>query len=306
MTSTRSSKLSTDIEPIRTLLATAVDHAGLFPPAGLNMSAAVAAFDSYRQGRHAWMLGSFVVPAERLDELAAEVAALDRFDEPWPVSILVASAEQGARAVEDVAARLGLLHPTAVEVRPQTAAAIRDGGGADSALGGVSVFHEVPLDAALEERLDAVARVGALAKVRTGGVTRDAIPEGRAVVRFLRACSVRGLALKATAGLHHAFAGTYPLTYEPGSACAPMHGFVGLSLVAALIHAGSVDEDEAVTLLDAGPDALDVRERDVRWGTHRLTTAGIADARARFFRSFGSCSFTEPVQELSAAGLIPA
>lgn len=277
------------------------------------MSAAVAAFDSYRKGPHAWMLGSFVVPAGRIDELTRAVEAwrVERTgvgvaaDEPWPLSIIVDTAEQGARAVESVRGRGGLFHAAAIEVRPQSAEAIRAGHAAvGSALEGVAVFHEVPLDDAVAERLDAIADARARAKLRTGGVTEGAFPSGGAVVRFLRACQDRDLALKATAGLHHAFRGTYPLTYEEDSACTSMHGFVGLALVAALVHAEIVDAAEAVGLLARGPDALSVEEGGVRWGGHPLTTTQIADARRRFFRSFGSCSFTEPVAELEAAGLI--
>jgi len=80
------------------LLTGLVDYAGLFPPAGLDMRAAVRAYDAYRRGPHTRLLGSFVVPAARLDEFGAEAAALgaDRGADPaWMVSVVASDAIEG-------------------------------------------------------------------------------------------------------------------------------------------------------------------------------------------------------------------
>ena len=53
---------------LRSLLAGAIDYAGLFPPAALPMAAAVDNFDEYRVGDASWMLGRLVVPVPRLEE----------------------------------------------------------------------------------------------------------------------------------------------------------------------------------------------------------------------------------------------
>jgi hypothetical protein len=311
----------TDIEPLRTLLATAVDHAGLFPPAGLNMSAAVAAFHEHRHGEHAWMLGSFVVPAGRVQELAEAIEAqrvaaeggarvgAHESPDPWPLSLLVASSEEGAEAMGVVRRRFAdALRVAALEVRPVGAQAIRERHEhvSGQAAEGVHVFYEVPLDEHMEARLDSIAAVGAHAKVRTGGVTAEAFPSVGALVRFLRACAERDIAFKATAGLHHPFPGRYPLTGEPGSARGAMHGFLSVALTAALVRARAVDDAEATASLTAGAGDLAVRDDGLSWRGHRLSNPDVADLRRDFFRSFGSCSFTEPVEELRAVGLLQA
>jgi hypothetical protein len=51
--------------------------------------------------------------------------------------------------------------------------------------------------------LDAVARAGMFAKLRTGGVTADAIPSIEPVAAYLHACATRRLPFKATAGMHN-------------------------------------------------------------------------------------------------------
>jgi hypothetical protein len=312
MTSTPSSKPSIERLSTRTLLVSIVDYAGLFPPAERDMEAAAAAYHRYRCGEHRWMLGSFVVPAERAGELATAARGLgaradarggDVTADPWPVSVIVPSAEEGARVVAEVARwHADHLAVAALEVRPLVARAIRE----DAAAGvpaDVPIFHEVPLDEGLEATLDAVASLRRCAKVRTGGVVPEAFPASNALVRFVRACAEREVSFKATAGLHHAFRGRYPLTYEPGSACATMHGFMGLALVAALVLERGVDERGAAALLGAGVEDVDVGADGLRWRSHHVSVEALARAR-RFFRSFGSCSFEEPVAELQQAGLL--
>lgn len=61
---------------VETLLANIVDYAGLFPPAKLDMGAAVRAYASILAGPHAWMAGRFIVPVSRLDEFEREAARL--------------------------------------------------------------------------------------------------------------------------------------------------------------------------------------------------------------------------------------
>ena len=61
-----------------TLIAGLIDYAGLFPPASLSMKAAVKEYARRRQSPEAWLLGRFVVPADRLEEfdIAAEIDEL--------------------------------------------------------------------------------------------------------------------------------------------------------------------------------------------------------------------------------------
>src|SRR3954466_16148905 len=67
----------------------------------------------------------------------------------------------------------------------------------------VQASRPVYCEVAIEE-LDAVSQAGCFAKVRTGGVTPDAIPSAETLARFIHECARRRLAFKATAGLHHA------------------------------------------------------------------------------------------------------
>ena len=47
-----------------------VDYAGLFPPAQLALDAAIQNYARYPQQPDAWLLGRFICPAPKLDQLA--------------------------------------------------------------------------------------------------------------------------------------------------------------------------------------------------------------------------------------------
>ena len=147
--------------------------------------------------------------------------------------------------------------------------------------------------------LDAVAACGALAKIRTGGLTPDAFPHAPSLYRFLRACRDRGLAAKATAGLHHAVSGCYPLTYEAASASAPMYGFLNVCTAAALVHMGATEDDVLRALNESSSAAFRFDDEGMEWRGRRFSTNDLRAMRQALFRSFGSCSLREPIDELT-------
>ena len=61
---------------IRAVMAAAIDYAGLYPPAGLDMEAAVRNYTRYHGSEDAWALGRFVAPVARAVETGLEGDAL--------------------------------------------------------------------------------------------------------------------------------------------------------------------------------------------------------------------------------------
>jgi hypothetical protein len=258
------------------------------------MRATVSAYERYRNGEHAWMLGAFVVPVARIAELAAVLPT--SVPSRWPLSVLVPSLDAGPQSV---GARLDIRALEVAPLEPQAIAAA-----AIHAPERTLVFYEVPLDGRMEARLDAVALAGGAAKVRTGGVTAEAFPTASRLAAFVRACAERGLAFKATAGLHHPTHGCYALTYEPRSPSANMHGFLDLALVAALVRSRRIDTAEAAELLGGHGEPAVPEGDGVRWHGHDISTSEISAMRSELFLSFGSCSFEEPVADLEKMGLL--
>jgi hypothetical protein len=138
-------------------------------------------------------------------------------------------------------------------------------------------YVELPLDGRLEEGIAGVQAAGARAKVRCG----PDVPSSEALAVFVRSCRAAGVVFKATAGLHHAV--------RTGG----QHGF--LNLLAAAVFGDeerALDEDE--------PDAFTLGPAAFAWRRREAAAGEVSRVRRTLFASIGSCSFTEPVDELKA------
>lgn len=288
---------------LRILLAELIDYAGLFPPAALPMAEAVRGYASYRASTDAWALGRFVVPVARLDELAHAASSLAG-DCEWRISALlgneVAVDLEGIRAFND--AHRGRLAIDVVEARAATPAAVASL--SNAAAEGLTVYAEVPVADDPVSLIDAIARAGLRAKIRTGGVETSAFPTAAQVARFIHRCASASVSFKATAGLHHPVRAEYPLSYAPGAPTGTMFGFLNVFVAAALARVG-VDEDELARVLEErAPRTFMLADDVVRWREHALPVSALAHARANFAIAFGSCSFREPLDDLRHLGLL--
>lgn len=290
------------------LLERVVDYAGLFPPARLSMRDAVLAYADYRKSPDAWMLGRFVVPASRLeefDEAGADVLP-SHASASWALSALVgADIELDAHSIERFNTRhrdlgRGAVHIDTVELKATRADEVR---AAAAVLDGFDTFVEVEVTEDPTPIISVIGDVGAKAKIRTGGLTPDAIPGPRHVLRFLRGCLDFEVGFKATAGLHHPLRAEYPLTYEPHAPRAVLYGFLNVFLTAALLRAG-LDDSAALVLLDErDPAAIQWEGDRIAWREFSVDVASVRETR-HAAAAFGSCSFREPVDELRRLGVL--
>lgn len=286
---------------VRAMMREAIDYAGLFPPAALGMEAAVRNFDAYRRGPHAWMLGRFVLPVARLEELAATYARASLAGgSPWPLSVIARVADAATLAAFN--ARYGArLRIDTIEAPP---VATGDVEALASLAALYTVYAEVDVTRDPAPIVAELARHGLRAKVRTGGVTPDAIPTPGDVARFIAACHAARVPFKATAGLHHAWRAEYPLTYAPDAPHGTMFGFANVLLADAAATGGAA-ADELATILAAAEDEFALDDAGVVLPSGRAIPAAlVAATRAGGLQSFGSCSFDEPVAELTERGLL--
>jgi hypothetical protein len=291
---------------LRALLAGAIDYAGLFPPARLEMRAAVEQYESHCVSDVRWALGRFVVPATRLEELADARRAMAGAKDQWRMSALLGS--DPAADVERILAFNevdgGLAVVDSVEAK------VSDGGEASiTALAAtipssMTAFVEIPSDGDIERMIHAIAKARLNAKIRTGGVTAQQFPQPVDVVRFIRRCVEHDVPFKATAGLHHPIRADYRLTYEPDAQTGRMYGFLNLLVATSAMRAGCNDDRAQEILLSEDADAFRFDDAGLRWGDLSLDTSRVRDARARLILSFGSCSFAEPIADLRRLGLI--
>jgi hypothetical protein len=295
----------------RLLLAGLVDYAGLFPPAAERMSDAVARYDEYRRSAHAWALGKFVLPVARLAEFEVIAQPVIAAGDPWPLA-LIAGADFGAdiRVIEDFARRASAVAGiAAIEVKGATPDAIAAIARNTALLranvpDAFDVYAEVPIANDPSVLLAAIAALGLRAKVRTGGVETGAFPTAAELARFLAACVANGVTYKATAGLHHAMRGSYPLTYEAASARGTMFGFLNVFLAGLFLRDGMTVSDAQALLDERDAGSMVFAASGVTWRGHTISAASIHAARLTAATSFGSCSFAEPVADLSSLGLL--
>jgi hypothetical protein len=297
------------LESGRALLRELIDYAGLFPPASLSMASSVANYNADLNSRWNWILGRFIVPMARMDEFEQALKTLPRSRETtptWRLSVL-----PGADVVADIArirdfnTRMAGVDSEpramleAVEVKvanPEEIARLSRIIPAE-----LETYFEFPLPSA-GECISAVSGVGRRAKIRTGGETPEKFPTSADVVEFMRLCAAANVPFKATAGLHHPLRSIHRLTYESDSPSGMMHGFLNVFLAAAFLRAG-MEPALAISLLElCGP--WEFSSDGIHWQNNRLGADEIAAARKDFAISFGSCSFTEPIDDLQSLGLL--
>ena len=289
---------------LHTLLHTIVDYAGLFPPAGLSMDSAAGLYASYHASTHAWMLGRFVVPVSRLDELVNSMQLVGSLQaNPWRLSALMS-----ANHAADVSATLAFneaKHHAMVdvfEVKASTVEEIR--AIARVVPQTIKTYVEIPIEKDPGELVTALAGVKLRAKMRTGGTVPGSIPPTEQVARFMRASYAANVAFKATAGLHHPLRSEHGLSYEPDAPRGVMHGFLNVFLAAAF-HYNGLTQRDAVDLLDATTlDGVVMDDDKIAWREYVVTRNEVSTVRRRFATAFGSCSFTEPVEDLVTLELL--
>jgi hypothetical protein len=295
------------------LLCELIDYAELFPPASLAMGTCVVNYDAYSRSKWNWILGRFIVPVARLGEFKAAVAALPASAAPadlsdWRLSVLL-----GVDPVSDVARirefntqmeNLGCGRNTVVEcvevkvARPEEIKWL-----SEIIPSELEAYFEFPLSSC-GECIAAIAECRRRAKIRTGGETADKFPSAGSVIEFIRQCAAANVPFKATAGLHHPLRSVQRLTYKPDSPSGFMHGFLNVFLAAAFLRAGMENKIAIQLLEEQSPQAFRFDLDGVGWREHRISRHEIATARKHFAILFGSCSFTEPIEDLRSLHLL--
>lgn len=292
-----------------------LDDAATFPPGNARMREAVEARGLYADSWYHGLLGSFVVRADRVDELLdvlrtqsvgvarvtvpemrTRASAAGVGDQagatPLDVTVTVPTGPAGVSAAVRLADH-PLLRLVGVEVplgatEPDT----------DVLLGtrlelppGVPLYVELAGSVDPAQAMHVLAEAGVRAKLRTGGTSAADFPSEGCVARFVHSAVRAGVPFKATAGLHNAVRHRDP---ETGL---EHHGFLNLlaATTAVLLHGAS--EHEVGTLVAArDAEVLVEHLRD-------LTPEQAAQVR-QSFTGFGTCSTLEPVEDLAGLGLL--
>ncbi len=272
------------------LLQGAIDYAGMFPPAKLEIEAAVEHFVRYQAGRERWIVSRFVVNAARLEELSRLVSS-----EPYRFAVVCESGR-----LDEALAQIRSFGGRADTIEIKfSGGGVREFLAANAAgLSGLDVYIEVPISQ-LNSLILAIRETGyGKVKVRTGGLQSDAFPSADELSKLVCECARAGVPFKATAGLHH------PLRHFDAALGVWMHGFLNLFAAACIAHAHNPAED-AVNKIVAEQEFEHFAFADdgMRYKEYWVDIDAIAAAR-KFVISFGSCSVDEPLEGLAALGYL--
>ncbi|MEV6285846.1 hypothetical protein [Kribbella sp. NPDC051770] len=269
-----------------------VDDASMFPPGNLPLLDAVPAHRAHKSAEYADLVGAFVTSDEDLMKVAEAARAGET---PLKVSVVITGGAGGIEPAVRYGDRSPDLTVQAVEVRLRdeddlSRNALRVVRACDDCLDDENAFVEIGLDGAWERALDVVADAGYAAKLRTGGLDAALFPTSGQVAAFITACLDREVAFKCTAGVHNAVRHTAPDTgFEH-------HGFLNVLLATrASLDGASFDDLQAL---------LDERDGSKLATQAQALTDQQAESARRWFTSYGSCSITEPYEDLKTLGLI--
>jgi hypothetical protein len=296
------------------LLTHSIDYAGMFPPCSLAIEPALQNQAEYVRSPDAWMLGAFVLSIEQFDA-AKQLHSLFDPQHPLRVAALGSRAENAvafgqALAKTDAAIRslsrhnvdlVSISHLEMLLPRDVDLALLKEAG---SILDNLPVFWEAPPDRAAQtialiEEYNSDTDLATFGyKLRTGGVTADAFPTSAQIARALVAPATHQVPIKFTAGLHH------PLRQYRDEVRTKMHGFLNVlgGAVLAAEHQWNAHQ-VAIMLEDEDPDSFSFGEDFFAWREWKIDIERL-QYRRRFVRSFGSCSFDEPREDLRALGLL--
>ena len=292
---------------VRTLLADAIDYAGLFPPANLSMSEAVINYAAYRNSDFRWMLGRFVVTAARLGEFleCARDLVSGSVTDPWRLSVLVG--EDVTETIHEIKEFNALNSPAILcdmlEIKGDSAGIIENA--AMSIPETVTAYFELSLDERLADLVSTLAIRGQRAKIRTGGITPESFPTSNEIVRFVRTCVAANVPFKATAGLHHPVRCFRPLTYESNAPTGTMHGFLNFFLMTGFAREGYRPNLLVDLMEEEFEEVFRFEEQAAIWrDDYVLSQWQIAASRQKGIQSFGSCSFDEPIADMQKLGIL--
>ena len=258
-----------------------IDDAAVFPPGNAPLPEAVTAHRVHRTSWYAPLVGPLLVPASRVGDLAVlgedlEVGligdtGLAGLDHALTASVTI-------RQVEIPVAKRG----------EDPLPGLRDLLSWASGQAAVDVYAEIPLTEGYIAALDELAaHTGVAPKFRTGGLAAELFPSPHTLAFAIVACAQRGLRFKLTAGLHRAIRHTDPSTGFDH------HGFLNVLVASAAAAEGAEVDDVAALLAQTSRTSVLTRAQRLLH-TERPLWIG-----------FGSCSISEPLDDLIDLDLLP-
>lgn len=294
------------------LLTSAIDYAGMYPPAKLPIAEAANEYLDLKLSGDSWLVDHFVVGSNKLGELesALRQQAADRDKMPEvSLSVVGTALTDGASAVKTLERDISRVVDSAYEVggfelkvpsdqhMMACLRAVKKSGLLDM---DIPVYLEFgwgsDMGDAFYEAISVLEEVGF--KARMGGIEAGLFPNVDEVADFLVTMVSLDMPFKFTAGLHE------PLRYEDTELGVWRHGFLNAILAGSLAFSQELSHKEVVSVLEiTDGKTISFEDSEIRVGEHKLFAEDIEDFW-QSFGGFGSCSVLEPVAGLKRLGYL--
>lgn len=302
-----------------------LDYAGLFPPAKLPLHESLVNYSSYTKHKQNNWLGKFILPIHKINECMEIMTKQNVFNNnknKVEFSIILNSCEKfndlngiikndlsiikcmSENLSNDIEIDSIEFYPPKEVYQPDKVALF------STMLDLVNEafyseknikykYLEIPFSENINEYIDLIAKCNSknrdkiFIKLRTGGITPAQIPTAYHIAQAIRLCAEQQIPLKATAGLH------VPVPNDNPEVGARLHGFFNIFSCLLLCYSKllSITEMEYIITNYSYSD-FSFSSTGLTVGNKFISNEKMSELRNSFIKSFGTCSFLEPIEHL--------
>ena len=286
-----------------------IDYAGLFPPASLDIQKVLDNYTTYLESKEGWMLGRCILPASQLYRVAcypgircsvivSPAVSDEEFEQLYNFSCTNGCVEMIETRLPENIKSPELLSDYFLRLQSRVSQA---------GLQDVQLFVEAKnvADAAAAivafnksgSGADVIRNVGY--KLRCGGMEKQVFPSPEKVAEVICLCRNYDIPIKFTAGMH------LPFRNYSDEIKVMQHGFVNIFCAALLCWGCDLSRKEIIECLcDENASHFRFMDESFSWKNKMISVSEMKRFRQNRVISFGSCSFTEPIEGLRSLGLL--
>ena len=303
-----------------------LDYAGLFPPAKLTLQESLLNYSSYTKHIQKNWLGKFILPSNKIAECIEIMLDQKIFKSNnafLKFSIILNSCEKfndfnkiidnDLKSIYQLKSTFNKhinidsieFFPPKEVFQPNNLSLFRNmlSFVNDKLLNAKEIkfkYIEIPFSENINEYIEFISEfnlrqkeIKFCIKLRTGGVTPQQIPSAFHIAQAIRLSAEKQIPIKATAGLH------VPVPNDNPEVGSRLHGFFNIFSCLMLCYKKllTISEMENI-LVNYSYSDFKFTEEGFTVGNKFLPNAEMTHLRNSFIKSFGTCSFLEPIEHL--------
>lgn len=320
------------MQSLNIFMRSLLDYAGLFPPESLNLQDSIINYINYQNHNQKNWLGKFILPANKIIETTSILSNKNIFStikNKIPLSIILTGCEkldefynvliQDIKNIENLENQFNeVIKIDSFEILPSKEIINTShlnsfhkftshlNENLPEPLKKIELYCELPLtdNFFLEKKEEYLKNIKInneikdniklSLKLRTGGITPKQIPNSKDIAETIYLSSKYKIPLKATAGLH------VPVPNNNPHVGAKLHGFLNVfSCMFFCYNEESINVKEMINILSSYsyPD-FKFSNSGLQIDNYFISNNKLEELKIKYVKSFGTCSFEEPIQHL--------